>query len=312
MVRWMLEAIFKRAKALFSKIVGEKKVEESTESSLHPVQAELAEVIGKARGEAEAAAASAQAIKEDMQFVIDEADQTMRLVQYIKPDIAEDLLDIWSSVGERTSRVRFVLEPLRSDTGGTVSSTSTNTIVISGAYLSGGLYSDRDGFEDAWMQYEDFARRPGLLSDVEKLLREFGFDKPPFAGKKSALEQFHLAHQSFSSPVTRTNPISTSLIPLRECIQSVIDGLLRMRPNPERAKNQRAKVLSIGEQLGRDSLPHEAIEKLAEEWQKLNDELLSPSKDSEVSREAWLSSLNRGTAFLHSLLRELDGDKLRR
>lgn len=307
-----MKSIFKNTRDLFLKIFSGKKSFETFEIPAHPIQVELADTIAKARDEAIGASSRAKVIAEDMQSVIDEADVTIPLVSYIKPQNAEELLDIWFSIGQQASRIHMGLESFQGYTGGTVSSTSTSTVVISRNYLHNGLFVDAGGFETAWLQYTEFAKRPSLKSEVAELLREYGFDKPQFPGEKSPLEQFEIAHKAFDGPITATNPISTSLIPIRECIKSVIDGLVSMRPFQEEAKSQKNKILSIGKQLGRDSLPKEVIEVLAEEWDDLNKGDLSLSKRREIPRVEWLNQLIRGTSFLRSLLKGLDSNKFKR
>jgi hypothetical protein len=278
----------------------------------HPIQHELLKTIATARDEAKGASSRAKKVELDMQSVIDEADHTIPLVPYIKPRDVEGLLNIWTSAAQLASRVNTELESYEGDTGGTVSLSSTSTAMISGAFVHDGLLVDASGFEAVWQPYAEFANRPAIKAEVAALLSDYGLDKPQFPGDKSPLEQFEIAHKAYESPLTNTNPVATSLIPLRECIQSVIDGLISGRPVQEKAQSQRDKILSIGRQLGSDSLPADFFGDLADEWQDLNKGSLSQSKRKEAQRAEWLNQLNRGTAFLRSLLKGLDRSKFRR
>jgi len=49
-------------------------------------------------------------------------------------------------------------------------------------------------------------------------------------GIKSPIEQFRIAQSAFKNPVQDNNPISASLIPMRESIKCTIDYLLKHRP----------------------------------------------------------------------------------
>ena len=122
-----------------------------------------------------------------------------------------------------------------------------------------------------------------------------------------------IAQEAYDKPLTSTNPVSTSLIPLRECIQAVIDGLIMMRSiQEETGRNAKKKIISIGRQLKKDTLPDEVVLEWAEEWSDLKSTDLDQSKRRDMSRRDWLVQLNRGSSFLYSLLKGLDLAKLKR
>ena len=98
---------------------------------------------------------------------------------------------------------------------------------------------------------------------------------------------------------------------MRECIDAVIASLLRMRSTQEEAKSERQKIISIGSQLKKDTLPIAVIDGLAEEWHSINRDF-SGFKQKDIERAYWLVRLNRGTLFLYSLLNGLDLTKLKR
>ena len=157
----------------------------------------------------------------------------------------------------------------------------------------------------------EFVSRPSQKDDVIQLIKEFGLDIPHQPNEKSPLELFETAHEAFARPLTQDNPVSTSLIPLRECIGSVIQGLIFMRPSQEEASNWKKKIISIGKQLKKDSLPDEVVDELAEECHSLINDL-SGFKTGDINREDWLIWLNRGTSFLNSLLKGLESSRLSR
>jgi hypothetical protein len=149
---------------------------------------------------------------------------------------------------------------------------------------------------------------------VVTLLRQFRLDTAA-SGKQSPLTLFETAWAAYEKPPTLNSPASTSLIPMRECINETIEALLRRRPRQEGTGNQRSKIISLGTQLAYASIPPKAIEALADRWH-LKDRVglvdeLSDSKDKALSREAWRSTLRRATLLLRELLQSLDPAKLK-
>lgn len=278
----------------------------------HPVQESLISEINHARDEAQEAYTITLDIGEDLQSVIDEADVTIPLVPYMNPGEAEGMIVLWSSAANQTEELKDQLGEVTMDSeavGGTVSLSSARA---SGIFTPGIEYFDDSEFQAVWNIYEAHASRPELKDSVMELLAQFGFNDPQYPGEKSPLEQFTIAHEAFNRPVTPSDPASTSLIPLRECIHSVLDGLMQARPNPElTGSNQRKKMISIGKQLKRDSLPDEVVPEWADEWHDLNRGDLSGAKRKDIPRQEWQRRLIRGTLFLHSLLKGLDSTKLK-
>jgi len=296
----------------FQRIFGSRKKTETPKITTHPIQIELSRTIARARDEAKGAHDISQKVGENLQSVIDEANVTIPLVPYMDPEDVEGLITIWSSAADQASNIKAGLEEIYPSTDSSSSTASISSAIISGSYSSGRLFIDED-FTVAWIPFLEFAGRPSLRREVTRLLKEYGFNVSQFPGEKSPLEQFEIAHDAFGNPVTVNNPVSTSLIPLRECIQSIVDSLMSMRPiREETGHNQRKKILSIGMQLKKGSLPEEVVLEWADQWDDLSKSGLSGSKRKEITREDWLNRLNRGTSFLHSLLKGLDVDKLKR
>jgi hypothetical protein len=145
--------------------------------------------------------------------------------------------------------------------------------------------------------------------DITRLMQQFGLVTSP-VGKKSAAEQFETAWMAYETPVTQSSPVNTSLIPMRESIETIIQELMRRRPRQEPAKNQKGKIISIGEQLARDGISRSDIESWALQWEKLANEL-SGSKQANISRDEWRDLLRRAALFLQEILQGLDPTKLR-
>lgn len=167
----------------------------------------------------------------------------------------------------------------------------------------------REQAKQARKNLGDVIDRSFKKEDVVALMRQFHLDKAQ-ASKKSAVEQFEIAWAAFERQLTQSSPINTSLIPMRECIETVIAELIRRRRNQEPARSQQDKIHSIGNQLSRPGIVKSVIVNWAIEWGRLVEEL-SGSKQVQLSREEWRNLLRRATLFLQGFLQGLDSTKLR-
>lgn len=129
-------------------------------------------------------------------------------------------------------------------------------------------------------------------------------------GKKSPIDLLEDACAAFERPVTQGSSASTSLIPMRQCINSTIAALLQRRPQQEPAKSQRDKIISICKQTAYSEIEPWAIDQMAARWEELLDEL-SSSKDKDVHREEWKAILRKAMAFLIEFLESLDQNKMK-
>jgi hypothetical protein len=164
--------------------------------------------------------------------------------------------------------------------------------------------------EASIIRLQDVVHRAADEEEVISLMKELGFNRAP-KGRKSPVSLFSTAHKAFQAPVSSDNPVSTSLIPMREAIRLIIDQLLKKRPKQEEAKNERAKILSIGTHLRRNSIPQEMAESWAQQWNELLD-YLSPAKEQDMSREEWRFKLKQASLFLKGFLGGLDPKKVNR
>ena len=142
------------------------------------------------------------------------------------------------------------------------------------------------------------------------LLREFGLSTAA-PGELSATESLEAACAAFERPVTQESIASTSLIPMRECINSALAALLRRRPKQEPARSHRDKILSIGRQAARDGIEDWAIKLMADRWEKLSNEQLSSSKKKYIPREQWRATLRQAMLLLIEFLQSLDQTKMK-
>lgn len=157
---------------------------------------------------------------------------------------------------------------------------------------------------------ENVLERSVHLGELDGLMRSFGLHQAPTC-RKSPLELILTAHNAFQTPVNEGDPVSTSLIPLRESLNASIEHLMRHRPKQEKARSEWAKIVSLGTQLKRHSTPPQLVNTWAAQWTNLLDKALSPAKQDAIPREEWRNRLLQGTLFLKSLLSGLDPSRLR-
>jgi hypothetical protein len=251
------------------------------------------------------------------QEIADLSEASSRVIQYPAPSGFgwDSAIDAWQHLNQQQDFVlgglrRFDAPPIT--TSGSTAAYSMASFAGSPAFIAGVPPDRQDAARDDAQFLGQVLDKLAAKESVLSLLRQFGFDKAA-DGKKDAAEMFETAWAAFEKPVTATSPVITSLVPLRECIRETIEALLRRRPKQEATKNEHAKILSIGNQLGFDAINNVEIESLAFRWSSkggLLDEL-SGSKDADWSREEWQSVLRRATLFLRELLQSLDSKKLR-
>jgi hypothetical protein len=146
-------------------------------------------------------------------------------------------------------------------------------------------------------------------SKALELLAEFGLSTA-VTGDKSPADLLETACAAYERPVAECASAATSLIPMRECINSTVAALLRRRPKQEPAKSQSDKILSIARQTAHAGIEDWAIAALADRWEVLNGEL-SISKKKDISREEWMATLRRSIVLLVEFLQMLDQTKMK-
>lgn len=127
-----------------------------------------------------------------------------------------------------------------STTASTISTFISKRIILDGEEIS---------FENGSYDFNKIVNRPEIKANVTKLMRIFHLDIS-HPGKKSPLENFQIAYHAFENPVADNSPAITSLIPMREAINSTINELLHSRPKQEMTGiSDKNKISSIGKQL---------------------------------------------------------------
>lgn len=144
---------------------------------------------------------------------------------------------------------------------------------------------------------------------VLDLLNEYNFAAST-SNIKSPYELFETSWAAFEKSVNENVPASTSLIPMRESINSAIDLLIKLRPFQERASGEMNKIFSILNQLHGNAVTEDAIQSLAERWTHLSNEL-SGSKQKNFDKREWTDCQRRSTIFFLEFLQSIDKSKLK-
>ena len=201
------------------------------------------------------------------------------------------------------------ISPVVNSTSGSVTVTSSDVF----NYEKIGLYASEDHkkqAEEAIDNINQITQRIADKNQVIESMKLFNLDKA-FSGEKSPLELFTTAHNAFEMPIQENDPVITSLIPIRESINLMIEHLLRERTTQEPCGNEREKIKSIGRQLKKDSLEENVVISWADQWHIMKGEDLSSSKNKAISRKEWQYRLNKSTIFIKSILEGLDNSKLK-
>lgn len=158
---------------------------------------------------------------------------------------------------------------------------------------------------------QDLAKRPEEQENVIELLKDLQLDCRA-KGQLSSLDQFETAHKVFAINASTANQGSTWLMPIRECILTVLSNLLRRRRTQEKTKDAYDKVLSVLRHLGRDDLPAGHSEELGSECKQILNSRLSTSKQSQQTRFESEDTLFAATLWLKGFLLSIDQSKAKR
>ena len=156
--------------------------------------------------------------------------------------------------------------------------------------------------------YAIFARQD-LLSEIVQRLAQLGLERR-YGNKQTAIEQLQDAKAAIEGPTHGEGVPVAILIPLRECIQNLLEELLRRRRKQEAARGFKTKILSIMNQCGRAGLAQDHFLRLAEDGYELIDRL-SGGKDQAMSRAELSNLFQKGMLFLKAILDSIEETKLR-
>lgn len=275
---------------------------------------ELDRQLADAESKGKALSSKGRELNKAGQFITDLSHATRGVIEVYPPTTNVELLvNDWTATNEALDQALISLEKVELSSvvssSGTAAYTSSDSYQISTVNVVVPADAQPIVTERINALKEVIGRSLDAV-EVRTLLLAFGFDKAS-KGKVSALELFDTAHHAFEKPVSGANPISTSLIPMRSALNAVIAELLRRRPRQEPAKNEWAKIQSIGIQLKNSSLPNKIVDTWAFQWRQLLNRYLSPAKDEAIDRAEWQHRLQQATLFLKSLLNGIDLSKLK-
>ena len=142
-----------------------------TPSLTDPAKIDLDRLIAQVRQQAQDVNTFGKGVVRDAQSIMDQADQTRRLLPYLSPQATEDQFSVWIAAGRQLGEVRAVLSRARystESTGGTVNMSNT---MITGAYLNAQMFVYENGFQDAWKSYMAYGARSGEREALIALLK---------------------------------------------------------------------------------------------------------------------------------------------
>jgi len=148
-----------------------------------------------------------------------------------------------------------------------------------------------------------------LIDKAIASMRRLGLDSRGGSSRKPG-ELLNEAWGALERPVVGDGGPVSVLISLRECIDAVITELIRRRPRQVGAKGWHGKVVSVGGQCGRCSLPPDHFDRIGADAETLIDQL-SAAKQTRIDREQLMECFNRGLLFLNALLDSIDEGRLR-
>ena len=276
-----------------------------------PSRGDLSKIIDDVMAQATSGMQENRNIEQNLQATADRCRVMKPMVGFLDQKEISNQFQFWNEVNNQMGSITPTLESLFSTTdymAGTASASSASVIgFVSQNHQS---LSEINGFSDIWEDYNTVVTSPSVIGKIREILCRFHLDKAP-SGKRSPLELFNIAIEAYESPGS-DDPAITSLLPLRESISSAIKTLLRFRPKQEESgKSDKQKIISIGNQLKKDITSSDMVIKWAEEWHKINNEDLSDSKDSNISRKEWTARLFRAANFFYGFLSGLDSSKFR-
>jgi len=158
---------------------------------------------------------------------------------------------------------------------------------------------------------ENFYRlldKDDLGAEVRALIARFGLDARA-GSNRSPLELFEDATAALERPIAPDSPSGTTLI-LRECIDQIIDRLLKRRPKQEPTGGRPAKINSLGAQCGKAGLPSDHFVRLGSDTESLQN-YFSGTKPLAIPREQLIKRFEDGALLIKSILTSIDEHKLR-
>lgn len=245
--------------------------------------------------------------------VADMASAGQEVLKYVIPCRVDwqPKIDAWQFVNQQEDNILRQMESISmpiTSTSGTASAYAMTDFAELDTVIGFVEHDRQEEVRVAAQRLSAVIDRQADKDHVLSLIRQYDLSHAP-AGHKSPEELFETAWAAFERPVAQGSPASTSLIPMRECINATVAILLRRRPKQEQTKRS-GKILSIGKQTAHSTIPEFVIQSLQGRHDEIVDDL-SAAKQRDFSREAWGDLLRRATLFLREFLETLDRSKMR-
>jgi hypothetical protein len=245
--------------------------------------------------------------------VADMASAGQGVLKYVIPSRVDlqPKIDAWQFVNQQEDNILEHLASISMPTAltsGTASAYAMTDFARPDTVIDFVEHDKQDEVQVAAQRLSAVIDRQADKNLVLSLMRQCDLSRAP-AGQKSPEELFETAWTAFNRPVSQSSPVSTSLIPMRECINATVAALLHRRPKQEQTKRSE-KIISIGKQIAHSTIPWSVIQSLQNRHDSIVDEL-SAAKQRDFGREAWGELLRRATLFLRELLETLDRSKMR-
>jgi hypothetical protein len=289
-------------------------MEDNSISDSEDPKKKLDQLLNSAVEKGNLIAKTGRKVTEEGQNMSDVASATRDVIKTARyvPDI-ETSISYWEEANQQADN--FLSQNSERLISPLISGSATATYNSTSLTLSSDIYfdvpdDDKPVLSAAILNLSNIVSRSSHEDEVINLMKSLGLDTSR-EGKKSPLELFKTAHESFSKPVNDSNPISTSLLPMRESINLSVDYLIKRRRKQEKAKSQWSKIISIGNQLSYSTISQQQIRSWAAIWVSELDVSLSPAKEEDILRDEWSKRLIRSTLFLKSFLSGIDPAKLR-
>ena len=201
---------------------------------------ELKRLMAESESKSEKERGSLEELEQWNQKVHDLAISSQVLVHYTPPEEIdiEQQMQYWQNlIGQQDalSAGLAALPGYRRQFYGLVTTAGTLSGTAGYDFLSHVPPSRLEHAQLAAQQMEHVVNEFVNAEKVGRLLTDLNMDVAP-SGRKSPLEHFRTTWAAYDSPVTGASPVITSLIPMRKCIEGVINELLRRRrtQNPVR------------------------------------------------------------------------------
>jgi len=221
----------------------------------------------------------------------------------------ESLINSWDLVGDNLQTTldqeSIITSLLSSGSGGTATllTSSDISMVRDGCPppISKDIELKIDRYQATVSQQSNFSETIDRL----RSLRIF----EGYQGEKSAADHLQIAFTAYHSFGSDSNPVETYFLPLRSCLETVIDTLIHNCHSEEKTRNIPSKFNLIGKNFKKDDVDQNRFYDLADQYGIILD-MLSFGKRKNISRNNTFFGVAQVVLFINTLLDSLDPSKL--